>query len=105
MSLYLPSGYKIPVNITTLEASILHDVLVASLIYQGSKVIEDDGIARPVCQWFPFIDGTNRYRIGFRGSWEVQSTITASGAEQKDWWEYVVEHDIVQLPTQYYDSV
>lgn len=105
MSKNVPTGYKMPTNIITLESQIVHDILVASRIYQNEKVIEDDNNLRDVITYFPFVDGTGKLRFGFRGSFEIDPAWTAGNQENKDFWEYVLEHAIVSLPVAYYETI
>lgn len=104
MSLIKPSGYNIPATVTTLERQITHDILVASRIYRNEKILEDDGVLRDVVNYFLFTSGSGELRFGFRGSWELNPAYTAANTENKDFWEYILEHAVVSLPTAYYTA-
>lgn len=109
MSLNVPVGYKYPDSIITIEAQIIHDILVASNIYRGQKVIEEDGIARAVADFYFFYEGSSgnqsQLRIGFRGSFGIDPEWSLANEQNKSIWEYVREHAIISLPVAYYEEL
>jgi hypothetical protein len=74
-------------------------------MYYSDFVTEDDGVNRPLCQYYMFRALTGEMRFGFRGSIEIDPLYAAGLAEEKAFWEYVKQRSTPTIPTAFFDPV
>lgn len=106
MALWIPENKKLPTTIGNIwERALIHTVLIGSTIYYSEFSTEDDGVNRPICQYYTFRATTGEMRFGFRGSVALSPLYVVGEAQNKAFWEYAQQRSSPEIPVDFFINV